>query len=363
MRISIFSTSYFVTDQRIQRTALTLADEGHSIKVYSRKHGHLDANISSRIKLKFIRTLFKKGPLFYLTYNIKILIKILFSRVDIIYANDLDTLLGCWMGSVAKFKPLIYDSHELFTEVPELINRPLVKTIWRVQETIFIKRVKTVITVSDGIANILEKRYKIKPLVIRNFPIRKEIEAFREKQPTLIYQGSLNTGRGLELAIGMMNYLTCYRLLIIGKGDIEVKLRKQMLDSNLFDRIQFLGQQAPEKLRTITPTAWLGISLEEDMGLNYRYALPNKLFDYIAAQVPVLVSNLPEMRKVVEEYGVGIVAQSRDPKELADQVANLFEDKEKMASIAANLKKASAVLCWQNESPKLVEAINSLMKN
>lgn len=363
MRISIFSTSYFVTDQRIQRVTSTLNENGYSIKVYSRKHPQLPITKNDGIKVRYIRTLFKKGPFFYLFYNFKIFQRILFSKVDIIYANDLDTLMGCWMGSVARFKPLIYDSHELFTEVPELINRPLIKAIWRIQETLFIKRVKSVITVSDGIAKILEKRYKIKPIVIKNLPVRKEIEAFREKQPTLIYQGSLNIGRGLELAIGMMNYLTCYRLLIIGKGDVELKLRKQMLDSNLFDRVQFLGPLAPEKLRTITPTAWLGISLEEDMGLNYRYALPNKLFDYIAAQVPVLVSNLPEMRKVVEEYGVGIVAQSRDPKELADQVTSLFEDKKKMDTIAANLKKASAALCWQNESPKLVEAINSLMKS
>lgn len=363
MRISLFSTSYFVTDQRIQRIAMTLAEDGHSIKVYTRKHKHFVANSNSSIRLKFIRTLFKKGPLFYLTYNLKIFIKILFSRVDVIYANDLDTLLGCWMGSVLRFKPLIYDSHELFTEVPELLKRPVVKSTWHIQEVLFIKRAKSVITVSEGVSNELSRRFKVQPVVIRNLPIRKEIEAFREKQPTLIYQGSLNVGRGLELAIEMMNYLTCYRLVIVGKGDIEVKLRKQMLDSNLFDRVQFLGQLPPEKLRTITPTAWLGLSLEEDMGLSYRYALPNKLFDYIAAQVPVLVSDLPEMRKVVEDFGVGIVAQSRNPKELANQVANLFEDKKKMDSIAANLKKASEVLNWQNESPKLVEVINSLRRN
>lgn len=363
MRISIFSTSFFVTDQRIQRVALTLAEEGHSIKVYSRRHKHLVAEFDSRIRLKYILALFKKGPLFYLTYNLKIFTKILFSRVDVIYANDLDTLLGCWMGSVFRLKPLIYDSHELFTEVPELLKRPIAKATWRIQETLFIKRAKSVVTVSEGVANELSRRYKVQPVIIRNLPIRKEIETFREKQPTLIYQGSLNIGRGLELAIDMMNYLTCYRLLIVGKGDIEVKLRKLMLDSNLFDRVQFLGQLPPERLRTITPTAWLGLSLEEDMGLNYRYALPNKLFDYIAAQVPVLVSDLPEMRRVVEEYGVGIVAKSRDPRELADQVANLFEEKKKMDSIAANLKKASAVLCWQNESPKLVDVINSLRRN
>lgn len=363
MRINIYSTSYIATDQRVQRIANSLSSGGFKVTVYCRKHSNF-SYANPNFKVKHIRSIFKKGPLFYLFYNTKIFFHILFSRLDVIYSNDLDTLPGCALGSIVRFKRLIYDSHELFTEIPELINRPVVKFIWRIQERIFIKRAKAVITVSDGVANELAKRYGISQVkVIRNLPIRTSIVTFRKKQPTLIYQGALNIGRGLELAIEMMKQLPCYKLLIVGTGDIEIKLRKQMLESNLLDRVQFLGQLAPEDLRLITPTAWLGLSLEEDMGLSYRYAMPNKLFDYIAANVPVLVSDLPEMRKIVEEYDIGIVANSRNSIELANQIADLFDDKKRYEGISKNVKKAAEQLTWQNEEPKLLSLINGVIKN
>ncbi|MEJ5317583.1 MAG: glycosyltransferase [Tenuifilum sp.] len=362
MRIQIFSTSYIVTDQRLQRVANSLAVNGYSVKVFCRKHKNLSYE-NNKINVKYINPFFEKGPLFYFFYNLRIFLRILFSRSDIIYSNDLDTLPGCAFGSIVKCKKLIYDSHELFTEVPELIGRPITKFLWRIQEKIFVKRAKAVITVSEGVANELKKRYNLKNIeVIRNVPMRTSTEVFKDKQPTIIYQGALNMGRGIELAIEMMKQLPCYKLIIVGKGDIEIKLRRQMLESDLSGRVQFLGQLTPENLRLVTPTAWLGLSLEEDMGLNYRYALPNKLFDYIAAHVPVLVSDLPEMKRVVEEHGVGIVAQSRNPIELANQIADFFEDKEGYENTLKNVKKAAEKLCWQNEEPRLLNLINSLKK-
>lgn len=363
MRIQLFSTSYIVTDQRLQRVANSLAVNGYFVKVFCRKHKNLSYE-NNKFNVKYINLFFEKGPLFYFFYNLRIFLRILFSRSYIIYSNDLDTLPGCALGSIVRCKKLIYDSHELFTEVPELIGRPIIKFIWRIQEKIFVKRAKAVITVSEGVANELKKRYNLKNIeVIRNVPMRTSTEVFKDKQPTIIYQGALNIGRGIELAIEMMKQLPCYKLLIIGTGDVEIKLRKQMLENNLFDRVQFLGQLPPENLRLITPTAWLGLSLEEDMGLNYRYALPNKLFDYIAANVPVLVSDLPEMRKIIEEYEIGIVASSRNPIELANQIADLFDDKKRYESILNNVKKAAEQLNWQNEEPKLLNIINRVIKN
>lgn len=363
MRISIFSTSYLATDQRVQRIASSLSAKGILVNVYCRKHSSFSI-ASTTFKVNYIKSIFKKGPFFYLVYNTKIFFRILFSHLDIIYSNDLDTLPGCAIGSIVRHKKLIYDSHELFTEVPELINRPTTRFVWRIQEKKFVKRAKAVITVSEGVANELKKRYKLKNVeIIRNVPLRSATKVFKEKKPTILYQGVLNIGRGIELAIEMMKQLPCYKLLIVGTGDIEIKLRRQMLESNLSERVQFLGQLTPENLRLITPTAWLGLSLEEDMGLNYRYALPNKLFDYIAANVPVLVSNLPEMRRIVEEYEIGIVATNRSPVELAKQVKNLLEDKKRYENIVKNVKKAAEQLTWQNEELKLLNLINEVTEN
>ncbi len=359
--IRIYANSDLVTDQRVHRTANSLFNQGYNVVVIGRKPINSSISNNKPYKVKYIKPLFLKGPLFYISFNFRIFISLLFSRVSLVYANDLDTLPGCSLGAIFRFKKMVYDSHELFTEIPELVNRPLKRIIWRLTESIFIKKAKYVFTVSDSVSNELNKRYNVSPIVVRNLPIRKDIEAFKDKQPTLIYQGSLNIGRGIELAIDMMNYLTCYRLIIVGTGDIEIELRKRMLDQKLFDRVEFAGRLSPEELYRLTCTAWLGLSLEEDMGLNYKFALPNKLFDYVAAQVPVLVSDLPEMVKLVNNYGIGLVAKSRNPRELADQVADFFEDKNLREQITKNVQKASVELEWSKEEHKLLAPLKTLL--
>ena len=133
-------------------------------------------------------------------------------------------------------------------------------------------------------------------------------------------------GRGIELMIHSMVYLpSVYQLMIVGGGDVEASLKELAVNLGVANRIEFTGKLTPETLagqHGITAKAMLGLSLEEDLGLNYRYALPNKLFDYLQARVPVLVSDLPEMRKIVEKYKVGEVlsAHERTPEELANRI-------------------------------------------
>ncbi len=359
--IRIYANSDLVTDQRVHRTANSLLNQGYNVVVIGRKPINSSISNNRPYKVKYIKPLFSKGPLFYISFNFRIFISLIFSKVSLVYANDLDTLPGCSLGAIFRFKKMVYDSHELFTEIPELVNRPLKRIIWRLTESIFIKKAKYVFTVSDSVSNELNKRYNVTPIVVRNLPIRKDIEAFKDKQPTLIYQGSLNIGRGIELAIDMMNYLTCYRLIIVGTGDIEIELRKRMLNQKLFDRVEFTGRLSPEDLYRLTCTAWLGLSLEEDLGLNYKFALPNKVFDYVAAQVPVLVSDLPEMVKLVNNYGIGLVAKSRNPRELADQVADFFEDKNLREQVSKNVQKTSVELQWSKEEHKLIAPIKELL--
>ena len=117
----------------------------------------------------------------------------------------------------------------------------------------------------------------------------------------------------------------------------------------LDDKVKFLGRLPLLQLQQLTLKADLGISLEEDLGLNYRFALPNKLFDYIQAGVPVLVSNLPEMKKIVEHYQIGVIAESHQRKELAELMKTALFDQEKRRVWKQNLLKAANELCWENE--------------
>lgn len=355
--IKIVATSDLYTDQRIQRIATTLQNNGFEVVTVVRKtQSSLSGNISYRVKR--IGTCIHKGPLFYILYNINIFFHLLTSKYSYIYANDLDVLLGCTLASIIRHKLIIYDSNELFTEIPELVGHKVKKQVWTWVEKHCIKRAKKVITVSNGVAQQIKLRYSVEPVVIRNVPLPYQVNARKSPTPTIIYQGYLNVGRGIELIIKTMLHLPEYSLVIAGKGEIEQELKLLVQQNNLDNRVKFLGRIAPEQLRQITSSAWLGFSLEEDFGLNYHYALPNKLFDYIAAQVPVLVSELPEMQQIVESYGVGIIAKSRNPQQLAQQIHEFLSNRKLQEATRSNLANAAHILNWENEKLKLIEVVN-----
>ncbi len=362
-RIILFASTDLVSDQRVHRSSLTLHQEGHEVLTIGRRLADTPKNIERNYSVKLFKMFFKKGVFFYAFFNLRVFFYLLFHKFDLVCSNDLDSLLGCRLGCFFRGKPLVYDSHEYYTEVPELIGRPIAKGIWKLIERLCIKRLKYSSTVSEGIANEYFKKYGVRMDVIRNLPFRNENFGHKSVRPTIIYQGVLNEGRGLELAIELINNLPCYYLMIVGSGDLEVKLRKRVIELNIVDRVEFRGRLPYDKLHALTSKAWLGISLEEDLGLNYRYALPNKLFDYIQAQIAVLVSDLPEMSKVVEKYDIGIVAKTREPKELADVVSNFFENKVSREKTINNISVAYNELVWENEKPKFLELYKRALAN
>ncbi|TAE49556.1 MAG: glycosyltransferase, partial [Bacteroidetes bacterium] len=177
-----------------------------------------------------------------------------------------------------------------------------------------------------------------------------------QRDTILLYQGSLNMGRGIELMIEAMPLLPGYQLWIAGGGDVEASLKAQVHRSGLQDRVKFLGKIAPARLPGYTCQARLGLSLEEDLGQNYRYASPNKVYDYIQSHTPVLVSDLPVMRGLVQKWGVGDIlpAGARTPGGLAARIRQLCENETRYAGFQAACRKAAAVLCWENEQQKLL---------
>jgi glycosyltransferase involved in cell wall biosynthesis len=256
-------------------------------------------------------------------------------------------------------KELIFDSHELFSEVPELQHRQFVKSVWLGMENYLMPKLKKVITVSDSIKSYYEKRYGILVTVVRNLPEPKAVKTNKfpfstHGKKVLLYQGSVNMGRGLELMIQTMKHLEDYLLVIIGSGDIMEQLEQNVLQNNLENKVKFMGKVSPKELHKLTPNASIGLSLEEDLGLNYRYALPNKIFDYIQAEVPVIVSALPEMEKLVTSVQAGTILRQRSPEDLAKLIQNFSPE---MYTDA--LKKAKRELVWTKEKialEKLVKA-------
>ncbi len=349
------------TDQRVGRVAKLLSEQKFEVTCIGRRLKKSPDLKNKPYKSRRYRMLFTCGPLFYACFNLRLLTTLLFAKKPaLMISNDLDTLPANFMASRIRGVPLIYDSHELFTQVPELIHRKAVQSVWKWIENRLVPKLRHAVTVNYSISTIYRRLYGTRFKVVRNVPEKLEYTP-REEDPAarqmIIYQGALNVGRGLELMIDAMHHLHNVRLLVVGTGDIEDELKKRVALKNLGDRVEFRGRMLPEELRAFTLKADLGISLEEDLGLNYRYSLPNKIFDYIQCRVPVLCSALPEMSRIVDSYGVGIACKVRDPEKLAGRIRYMLKERAGGAWMEA-LHKAAHELCWENESIIYLELLN-----
>ena len=360
LKVVLTVTNDIATDNRLHKIASTLLMNGYEVTVVGRLLKHSPQVNDRDYKVRRLKLWFKRGPLFYINYNLVLFFYLVKNRYKVVVSNDLDTLLACYLSTKINKAVLVFDSHEYFTGVPELVDRNFVRGIWKALEKWLIPKLKYAYTVSGMIANKYFEEYKIDFKIIRNagtfrFDNEFEMEKDETEKQTIIYQGVLNKGRGLETMIEAMKYIDNCNLQIIGDGDIEEELHRLVNYFGLASRVHFLGRLPHKELWQYTHKADLGISLEEDLGENYRFALPNKLFDYIQARIPVLVSDLPEMKNVVDTYQIGEIAIYREPELIAEQIKRMLSDTEKRSVWKTNLELAARELCWQREEEKLIQ--------
>lgn len=364
-RVVLFVSNDLVCDNRVHKMATTLMSHDFDVLVVGRKLRRSLSLPSCTYRQKRMRFLFSSGALFYAEMNIRYFFFLLFHKFDIATANDLDTLLGVFCAVRIRRKYIVYDSHEYFTELPELINRPIVRKIWKQIERKIFPSLKNNMTVCESIAHIYRNEYHVNVSVVRNVPYcLREIDKTdfaKEGKPIILYQGSLNVGRGLELLIQAMKYIHNAKLLLIGDGDISETLHSMVRESDLEYKVTFLGKIPYCELLQYTRTASVGVSLEEDSGLNYYFALPNKLFDYIQARKPVLVSDLPEMASVVKHYHCGEIMHKRTPSALAKQLSSMLKDKQTLNLYKKNCELASQELCWEKEEKIVLQVYGNLL--
>lgn len=363
-KIIVSVTNDLVTDQRVNRVCSSLLALNYEVLLVGRKLNN-SLPINRKYQTKRFNLLFNKGFLFYANYNIRLFFFLLFSKSTILWSNDLDTLPANYLISKIKDLKLVYDSHEYFTEVPELVNRPRVQKVWQQIEKWIFPKLKNVITVSDEIAKAYYKKYHVSITVIRNLPFKNKAffkvkDIKKEGYNLIIYQGAVNINRGIEPLVEAMQHIENAKLYIIGDGDVfdDIVTKVRML--KLEDKVTLLGRIPFELLPHYTFQADLGVSLEENVGLNYKYALPNKLFDYINAGLPVLTSNLPEMEAVVKKYEIGETISIVSPETIAEKINELFSNKGKLNVYAQNSLKAKEELCWENEEQKLYSFVNEI---
>lgn len=373
-KVHLSVTNDLYTDQRINKMAQTLSVMGFQVNITGVMRPDSKVFSPPRVGARRMRLLFQKGFLFYAEYNIRLFFLLLSGHYDLYIANDLDTLLPNFLIARLKRTPLVYDSHEYFTGSPEIRDRPFVKWFWKTLEKKLVPRQKLMITVNTSIARLYEKEYGLKAYVVRNLPRYRhptsripgdELSLPPHKDIVLLQGSGINMERGAEellMAMHPRHGLTQVLLLIIGSGDVLPKLKEMANSAQLGDRVMFLDKMHPDLLHEYTSHASIGVSLDRGDSLNYRYSLPNKLFDYIMAGTPQLVSDLPEVASIVKKYQTGLVVKSHDPALIAASISDMLKDGERLRTWRQNALEAARELCWEKEEVIVKEVFERFLR-
>ncbi|NNC84007.1 MAG: glycosyltransferase [Flavobacteriales bacterium] len=363
-RIIVSVTNDLVTDQRVKKTCAFLHRNGFKVILVGRKlEGSLP--ISRPYRTHRMRLAFTKGPLFYFEYNLRLFFFLLKNRADILLANDLDTLLANYLAfRFRRGKRLVYDSHEYFTEVPELEGR-WARKVWLTIESWIFPQLEEVYTVNRSIADIYQKKYRVDVKVVHNYPDIEGLEHIRsrkelglpEDKRILIMQGAgLNLDRGGEEAVQAMALLPEeYQLLIVGSGDRLAQMMSEVARLGLEGRVQFRPKMPYQEMMQFTFNADLGLSLDKGTNANYRYALPNKVVDYMAAGIPVLSSNMVETERFILEHSIGWIIDEVTPERIAQGVEEAFSARERFQGWKESARRTRESINWKNEEQVLEE--------
>jgi glycosyltransferase involved in cell wall biosynthesis len=371
MRAVIAVISDLYTDMRVQKHAMVLRDMGYSVKLIGRHLGKTPLLSLNGIRAARIRIPFRKGPVMYLFFNAALLVRLLINRADLYVANDLDTLLPCRIASCLYGKPLVYDAHEYFTGQYGLAERRVKYIIWKWLEKKLLPGMHHMITVSASIAGLYHSEYGVNPVVVRNTalstaavaPFSRKKAGINEYDLVVVFQGSgINPGRGASELIEAMDLTEGVMLMIIGGGDmideIKLEVRQRVLDK----KVIFLPRMPWREMMQYTMCCDAGLSLDTDTCLNQRYSLPNKLFDYIAAGIPVIASPLPEVSALIVNYGCGIIIGDVSPRSIADALARLRDDKAYLSELKVKAAIAADDLCWEKERIAEQELFRSVIE-
>ena len=373
--------NHFTNDNRVLKEVLSLKKSGYSPVVVSlhaeglKEQENIHGVLVHRIRLKSRN--WSKNKLVQLLKYFEFFYKTIkhYRQYEIIHCNDLNTLpIGVFIKQFFnKNTKIIYDAHEYeINDIPHE-KKYMIKLKYYL-ENFLIHYVDGVLTVSDSIAQEYQKMYSIsKPLLVLNTPVYQEIKKrnlFREKleikknQNIFLYQGGLSHGRGIETLLKTFQIIydeheysleTMPVLICMGYGVLE----KEIQDSaKVYPNIFFHSAVSIDVLLDYTSSADVGILFYENSCLNHKYCSPNKIFEYLMAEIPIIVSNLYEMKRLVEMYSVGVVVEDDTPLSLQNAVKNIMKRDNKV--LLENIKKTKKIYHWEEQEKILLKMYKEL---
>lgn len=367
------------TDARVMRSATALKEAGYSVSVidmvdeYNAETEDIRGILVKHVKISraFFATRFKRRVLARtLLFFLRSTWQLLRTPADIYHAHDFTALPASYIAASLRRKPLIFDAHELPLSELDVPHRRLLRLLLKPLLSRMISRSAGGIGAAPLYEELLRKRYSIKHVVLlRNFP------PYRLVKPThllhqhlgldpatriVLYQGNLQSDRRLDIIIKAVRFLEDNIVVVmLGKG-IEptlTQLQELVASENVSKRVRFLPPVSYDELLDWTASADLGLTLiPPDGTLNMRTCLPNKLFEYLMAGVPVLTSHMEAVAPLVATYDVGRVVDSLEPADLAAAINHILEDTDGLARMRQNALSASAAeFCWDKEKSRLLQ--------
>lgn len=368
MRIIFIDFDPLITDYRVYKTALTFRDAGHDILVLGTGTKEDISKLDPKINYKVLTTYFKSLKLNLVIFWIKVFFYLIFKKVDIYYSHDLYPAPVVYILAKLRRKKYIYDSHEYFIEQPGLKNQETQKKIWKFCENYFIKNSYQNLTVSKNISYKLSQLYKIKePYVVPNYPLKPyqkpdfDNPFIKHKvdisKPIILYQGKVSFENGVDTLIDAFDKLSIEcNLVILGNGAHVEELKKIASKKSNSNKIYFIPAVPHSELYKYTESATLGVCPIKNLGESYYYALPNKVFEYLHAELPQVSSDFPEISYVINENVVGytVIPESDD---IAKAIDKLLSNKSIYDEMKRNCRIHRSKFYWESNKNILLSLI------
>jgi glycosyltransferase involved in cell wall biosynthesis len=288
------------------------------------------------------------------------------TNADIIHANDLDALVPAYIAARKLGCKLIYDTHEIFLQNNWIFDNWLFRHFWHFFESRIIKKVDLVVCVSNAAADYLKDYYKIpRPLVVTNCVSEHQIYNGQDKHDgfEVLMHGKFYKGRGYDLMVqaAALNNNPNIKYVFRGFGSMEKELRDFVADNHV-ENVVFYPPVKTRELLSSASASHIGVAITVPYCLNFKLSVSNKIFEYLGAGLPVIMSDIPEHRYLNEKYHIGIILDELSPECLNSAVEKLYEDKSFYTECVINAKRISHELSWETEFNKLYQAEIQMLK-
>lgn len=370
MRVTIYVSNALRKDPRVQRSLRCAHENGIEVHFVGLQDGHYDRAFLDA--LPYSTTIVMIDQKYYgaeTNVLIKILrevyrlfatlVAIVRTRPQVIHANDFDTVPVSWLAGKLTGAKVVYDSHEIYCE-----NYGIARTRWRkklamAMERFFIHRVAQVVSVSNAASVKLAEMYRIPaPVVVTNcaYSVPMDVEARKHAGFEVLYHGRLTAGRGYEEFVAAARHVPAGVTLVLrGYGPLEKPLRQYVNEQGLQGKVVFAPPVEIDELIPAASESHVGVVLTKPVCVNFEFTVSNKLFEYLHAGIPVILSDLPEHRFLVEKHRFGLLVNSVTAEAIGEAITRLYEDRARYQELRANAMSAAKALCWEREGLKMIE--------